>query len=56
MYIPQAEYAQMLRDQKAAEKAAATAAAELTRLAELDVPDDLAEAEGFSDRTGSLAD
>jgi len=56
VYIPQAEYAQMLRDQKAAEKAAAAAAAELTRLAELDVPDELAETVEFSDRTGSLAD
>ena len=46
----------MLRDQKAAEKAAAAAAAELTRLAELDVPDEFAEADEFSDRTGSLAD
>jgi hypothetical protein len=56
VYIPQAEYAQMLRDQKAAEKAAAAAAAELTRLAELDVPDELGETVEFSDRTGSLAD
>ena len=56
VYIPQAEYAQMLRDQKAAEKAAAAAAAELTRLAGLDVPDEFAEADEFSDRTGSLAD
>jgi hypothetical protein len=56
VYIPQAEYAQMLRDQKAAEKAAATAAAELTRLAGLDVADDLAETDEFSERTGSLAD
>ena len=56
VYIPQAEYAQMLRDQKAAEKAAATAAAELTRLAGLDVSDEFAEAEEFSDRTGSRAD
>jgi hypothetical protein len=51
VYIPQAEYAQMLRDQKAAEKAAAAAAAELTRLSELEVPDELAGTEGFSDRT-----
>jgi hypothetical protein len=56
VYIPQAEYAQMLRDQKAAEKAAAAAADELTRLAGLDLPDELAETEEFSDRTGSLAD
>jgi hypothetical protein len=56
VYIPQAEYAQMLRDQKAAEKAAAAAADELTRLAGLDVPDEFAETEEFSDRTGSLAD
>lgn len=47
-YIPQAEYAQMLRDQKAAEKAAAAAAAELRELAELD---ELAEKEEFSDWT-----
>jgi hypothetical protein len=56
VYIPQAEYAQMLRDQKAAEKSAAAAAAELTRLAGLDVPDEFAEADEFSDRSGSLAD
>ncbi|HEX4942201.1 MAG TPA: hypothetical protein VFW51_06680, partial [Actinomycetota bacterium] len=47
-YIPQAEYAQMLRDQKAAEKAAAEASAELARLAGLD---ELAEKEEFSDWT-----
>jgi len=46
VYIPQAEYAQMLREQKAAEKAAAAAAAELRELADLD---DLAEKEEFSD-------
>jgi hypothetical protein len=51
VYIPQAEYAQMLRDQKAAEKAAAAAAAELARLADLDVPDELAAKEEFSDWT-----
>lgn len=45
-YIPQAEYAQMLRDQKAAEKAAAAAARELSELAELE---ELAEKEEFSD-------
>lgn len=45
-YIPQAEYAQMLRDQKAAEKAAAEASAELARLAGLD---ELAKKEEFSD-------
>jgi hypothetical protein len=56
VYIPQAEYAQMLRDQKAAEKAAAAAAAELTRLAGLDMSDELADTEEFSDRTGSLSD
>jgi hypothetical protein len=48
VYIPQAEYAQMLRDQKAAEKAAAAAAAELSELA---AHDDLAEKEEFSDWT-----
>ena len=42
-YIPQAEYAQMLRDQKAADKAAAEAAAELRRLADLEEIDELAE-------------
>jgi hypothetical protein len=51
VYIPQAEYAQMLRDQRAAEKAAAEAAAELARLADLEVPDELAEKEEFSDWT-----
>ena len=51
VYIPQAEYAQMLRDQRAAEKAAAAAAAELARLADLEVPDELAEKEEFSDWT-----
>jgi hypothetical protein len=51
VYIPQAEYAQMLRDQKAAEKAAAAAAAELARLADLELPDELAEKEEFSDWT-----
>jgi hypothetical protein len=51
VYIPQAEYAQMLRDQRAAEKAAAEAAAELRRLAYLEEPEDL-RAEGEpSDRT-----
>ncbi|MGH2681218.1 MAG: hypothetical protein ACRDG8_12195 [Actinomycetota bacterium] len=49
VYIPQAEYAQMLRDQKAAEKAAAAAAAELRRLADVEGPDELAEKEAFSD-------
>jgi hypothetical protein len=48
VYIPQAEYAQMLRDQKAAEKAAAAAAAELSELADID---ELAEKEEFSDWT-----
>jgi hypothetical protein len=42
VYIPQAEYAQMLREQKAAAKAAAAAAAELRRLAEVEEPDELA--------------
>lgn len=49
VYIPQAEYAQMLRDQKAAEKAAAEAAAELRRLADLEDLDELAAKEEFSD-------
>jgi hypothetical protein len=51
VYIPQAEYAQMLRDQKAAEKAAAEAAAELRRLADLEEIDELAKKEEFSDWT-----
>jgi hypothetical protein len=51
VYIPQAEYAQMLRDQKAAEKAAAEAAAELRRLADLEDLDELAAKEEFSDWT-----
>jgi hypothetical protein len=51
VYIPQAEYAQMLRDQAAAEKAAAAAAAELRRLAEIEDLDELAEKEEFSDWT-----
>ena len=51
VYIPQAEYAQMLRDQKAAEKAAVAAAAELRRLAELEELDELAAKEEFSDWT-----
>jgi hypothetical protein len=51
VYIPQAEYAQMLRDQKAAEKAAAEAAAELRRLADLEDIDELAKKEAFSDWT-----
>jgi hypothetical protein len=50
-YIPQAEYAQMLRDQKAAEKAATEAAAELRRLADLQEVDELAKKEEFSDWT-----
>ena len=53
VYIPQAEYAQMLREQKAAEKAAAEAAgeeaAELRRLANLEELDELAKKEEFSD-------
>ncbi len=49
VYIPQAEYAQMLRDQAAAEKAAVAAAAELRRLAEVEEPDELAVKEEFSD-------
>jgi hypothetical protein len=48
VYIPQAEYAQMLRDQRAAEKAAAAAAEELSELAELD---ELAQKDEFSDWT-----
>jgi hypothetical protein len=51
VYIPQAEYAQMLRDQAAAEKAAVAAAAELRRLAEVEELDDLAVKEEFSDWT-----
>ena len=51
VYIPQAEYAQMLRDQKAAEKAAIEAAAELRRLAEREEIDELAAKEEFSDWT-----
>jgi hypothetical protein len=51
VYIPQAEYAQMLRDQKAAEKAAAAAAAELARLAEDEALTELAEKQEFSDWT-----
>jgi hypothetical protein len=51
VYIPQAEYAQMLREQKAAEKAAVAAAAELRRLAEVEELDDLAVKEEFSDWT-----
>jgi hypothetical protein len=50
-YIPQAEYAQMLRDQKAAEKAAKEAAAELRRLADLEEIDELAKKDEFSDWT-----
>ncbi len=49
VYIPQAEYAQMLRDQAAAEKAAVAAAAELRRLAEVEEPDEIAVNEEFSD-------
>ena len=48
VYIPQAEYAQMLRDQKAAERAATEAAAELRRLADLEELDELAAKEEFS--------
>jgi hypothetical protein len=51
IYIPQAEYAQMLRDQKAAEKAAIAAAAELRRLANFEETDELAKKEEFSDWT-----
>jgi hypothetical protein len=51
VYIPQAEYAQMLRDQKAAEKAAVAAAAELRRLAEVEELDELAAKREFSDWT-----
>jgi hypothetical protein len=51
VYIPQAEYAQMLREQKAAEKAAVAAAAELRRLAEIEELDELAVKEEFSDWT-----
>ena len=48
VYIPQAEYAQMLRDQRAAEKAAAAAAAELARLADDEALRELAEKDEFS--------
>jgi hypothetical protein len=41
----------MLRDQKAAEKAAKEAAAELRRLADLEEIDELAKKEEFSDWT-----
>jgi PH (Pleckstrin Homology) domain-containing protein len=51
VYIPQAEYAQMLREQKAAEKAAVAAAAELRRLAQDEEIDELALKQGFSDWT-----
>jgi hypothetical protein len=51
VYIPQAEYAQMLRDQRAAEKAAAAAAAELARLADDKALRELAEKDEFSDWT-----
>jgi hypothetical protein len=50
-YIPQEEYARMLREQKAAEKAAREAAAELARLADLEEIDELAKNEAFSDWT-----
>jgi hypothetical protein len=50
-YIPQEEYARMLREQKAAEKAAREAAAELARLADVEDLDDLAKNEAFSDWT-----
>jgi hypothetical protein len=43
VYIPQAEYAQMLRDQKAAEKAAAATAAELALLADDEASNELGE-------------
>ena len=48
-YIPQEEYARMLREQKAAEKAAKEAAAELGRLADVEELDELAKNEAFSD-------
>jgi hypothetical protein len=51
VYIPQSEYAQMLREQKAAEKAAVAAAAELRRLAETEELDELAGREEVSDWT-----
>lgn len=50
-YIPQAEYAQMLRDQRAAEKAATAAAAELALLADDKALNELAEKQEFSDWT-----
>jgi hypothetical protein len=52
-YIPQEEYARMLREQKAAEKAAREAAAELGRLADAEDLDELARDEAFSDWTSS---
>ena len=52
-YIPQEEYARMLREQKAAEKAAREAAAELGRLADAEELDDLATNDSFSDWTSS---
>jgi hypothetical protein len=48
-YIPQEEYARMLREQKAAEKAAKEAAAELGRLADADEIEELARNDAFSD-------
>jgi hypothetical protein len=48
VYIPQEEYAAMLREQKAAEKAAAAAAQELRELADVE---ELAEKDEFSDWT-----
>ena len=50
-YIPQEEYARMLREQKAAEKAAREAAAELGRLADPEETAGLAQDEAFSDWT-----
>ena len=52
-YIPQEEYARMLREQKAAEKAAREAAAELGRLADADEIEELAQNDAFSDWTAS---
>jgi hypothetical protein len=48
VYIPQEEYARMLREQRAAERAAVVAAKELRELAEVEEP---AAAEGSTERT-----
>ena len=48
VYIPQEEYARMLREQRAAERAASVAAKELRELAKVEEP---APTDGFTDRT-----